>query len=175
MDLRFLAPDLRRFDRTKAEALLVTLFADERPLRGTAGLVDWRFGGFLSRQLREGRITGRRGEVTLVPGEGRLTFEKVFLVGLGESERFDEATFDEGVQTALDTFGRAKVRTAFVCLPGRNVGRIGPAVAMERLLDVARDASDPDELTLLEDLDAQREMEPVLLREQRRARAFAAP
>ncbi|MBX3251902.1 MAG: hypothetical protein KF901_32280 [Myxococcales bacterium] len=173
MDLRFLAPDLRRFDRTKAEALLVTLFEDERPLRGTSGLVDWRYGGFLSRQLREGRVMGRRGEVCLLPGEGRLTFEKVFLVGLGPSAGFDDETFDEGVRLALDVFRRAKVRTAFVSLPGRNLGRIAPAAAMERLLTLSRAVSEPDELTLLEDADAQREMEPVLFREQRRARAFA--
>jgi hypothetical protein len=174
VDLRFVAPDLRKLDVVRGEALGVSIFSDERPLRGASGLVDWRLGGFVSRQLQAGRITGARGELTLVPSGGRLPFEKVVIVGLGPSSGLDGEVFDEGCRVMLDALHRAHVRSAFLVLPGRTQGRIGAAEAIERFLRVLAQVPDPDELTLIEPVEAQKEMEPVLAREQRRARAFAS-
>ena len=71
----------------------------------------------------------------------------------------------------LDTLTRARVRTSALVLPGRNTGALTPAHAMELLLATAGAHPEHDELVLLELHDAQRDMEPVVERERRRARA----
>ncbi len=75
--------DLRHLDDRPGDVLILTVFADERPLEGLSGLVDWRLRGALSRWLQSGFATGGLGEHLLYPSSGRLTHRLVLLVGLG--------------------------------------------------------------------------------------------
>ena len=85
MSVSFLASELGKWDQLdKApEALMLPFFADERPLRGAAGLCDWRLCGRLSRMLHAGRVRGAWGETTLYPpvveGALRLPFPRLVL------------------------------------------------------------------------------------------------
>ncbi len=173
MDVRFVPPDLRRLDTLKSEALSLPLFSDERPLRGALGLVDWRLCGQISRLILRGRVTGEAFEKVLVPARPKLPFDKLFLFGLGPREGFDEAVFEEATRRMLDTLSRARVRSSVWALPGRPFGSIAPVPAMERFLRLASAGAERehDEITLIEDAEAQKEMAPVVARERRRARA----
>lgn len=170
MDVRFVVPDLRRLDELKSEALALVFFEDERPLRGALGLVDWRLCGQLARLLLRGRARGELGEAVLVPTRPRLPFEKLFLFGAGTRAELDEARFAKVVERALTTLDRARVRASVVGLPARD-GRIAPERAMELFLELAARHPEQDQVTLIEDHDAQRAMAPVLERERRRVRA----
>ena len=62
--------------REDVQAVLLGVPSDQRPLKGTAGLLDWRLKGMVSRFLKAGHITGDAGEIVLVPmlrGECRKT------------------------------------------------------------------------------------------------------
>ena len=72
MDVRFVLTELARIDALRYEAVALPFFEDERPLRGAAGLCDWRLCGRLSAILRGGRVTGALGELTLLPARPRL-------------------------------------------------------------------------------------------------------
>lgn len=174
MDVHFVAPDLRRLDTAKGEALSMSLFSDERPLRGALGLVDWRLCGLLSRLIVRGRVAGREGEKVLVPSRPKLAFDKLFLFGLGPRERFTEDVFERTTQAMFETLALARVRSSAWVLPGRSIDLIAPARAMELFLRVAgpNAAEGHDEIALIEDADAQRAMAPVLAHEQRRIRSI---
>ena len=49
VDLRFVAPDLRRLDEAGSEVVVCGVWKDQRPLTGLACLLDWRLAGRLSR------------------------------------------------------------------------------------------------------------------------------
>lgn len=66
-----------------ADTILVPVPEDERPLRGDAGLVDWRLCGLISEQLRSGYVSGQLGEAALLPGARPLTPSRILLVGTG--------------------------------------------------------------------------------------------
>lgn len=173
MDVRFVAPDLRRLDGVRSEALAVGLFEDERPVRGPLGLVDWRLCGSVSRMLQSGRLHGTRGERLLLPVRPRLAFDKVLIFGLGPRGEFGPGVYDEVVEDMLRTLTGIRVREPAVALPGRSGGQMLPEDAMERFLSIAVGYADQDEVTLVEEADAQRVMSPLVERARRRARADA--
>lgn len=174
MDVHFVAPELRRLDELKIEALVMPFFSDERPLRGPLGSVDWRLCGRVSRLIERGIVTGKKGETVLVPARPRLPFEKLFLYGLGPRADFDYIANDTALNAMLGTLSRARVRASVLVLPGRAVGLVSPTDAMEAFLRIAENHAELDAVTLVEDVEAQKAMLPIVERERRRARASAS-
>ena len=66
-----------------SRVLICSIYEDQRPLKGTAGVLDWRLRGFLSRFLKGGRINGKRNELVYIPFEHHGTMRHLLLVGLG--------------------------------------------------------------------------------------------
>jgi hypothetical protein len=172
VDVSFVAPDLRRFDELKSEAIALAFFEDERPLRGALGLIDWRMCGAISRLIVRGRARGALGETVLIPIRSRLPIDKLFLFGAGPSTELDDARFRGLCERMLGVLDRARVRACVLGLPGRSSGRIEPDRAMELFLDRASAHTDYDQILLIEDFEAQRAMTPVVERERRRERAL---
>jgi len=169
--VRFIAPEIRRLDELQTEAMTIPFFSDERPPRGTLGLVDWRLGGWVSRLLLGGRLTGDRTEVTLLPSRPKLSCEKLFLFGMGPRAEFNETVFEETMERVFLTLTRARVRASTCVLPGRHLELLPAEAAFESLLSVASRYPEQDEVTLVEPLEAQKAMAPVLQRHRRRTRA----
>jgi len=96
------------------------------------------------------------------------------VVGLGSRAEFDEACFARAAQHMLQTMQRAGARTLALVLPGRQIGAIAPAAAMELFAVIAASHADHEALVLLEPVEAQRDMQLVVERERRRARATSA-
>jgi len=71
-------------ERVSADVAVVPLFAGERPLRDTAGRIDWRLCGRLSHLFAARRLDGASGEAVLVPGGGGVRARLVLGLGLGE-------------------------------------------------------------------------------------------
>lgn len=103
--------------RQRVDLAILACFADERPLRGLAALVDWRLAGALSRLLREGFCTGERAELVLLPGRSDLPTDRIVLVGLGPRADLDldaaQAAATEAVAMAL----RLQPRDVLFALP----------------------------------------------------------
>jgi cytosol aminopeptidase family protein len=70
-------------DEVISQLSLITAFEDVRPLRGKAGLVDWRLNGRLSGLIRRSRFNGSRGEALLMPTGGRLDSKELLILGVG--------------------------------------------------------------------------------------------
>jgi hypothetical protein len=172
MHVRFAAPELKQIDALRCEALALPFFSDERPLRGPLGLVDWRMRGFVSRLLVQGKLRGAALETVLIPGRPKLSMDKLFLFGLGPQAGFDTAQLERVIDHMLNTLSRAHVRTTALVLPGRSTHFIGAGAAMEAFVTNALHRDEHDEIIVLEAAEAQKQMEPVVEHERRRARAL---
>ena len=172
MELRFVAAELGALDELRCDVLLLPIASDERPLRGAAGLVDWRLCGALSRLIAQGRVTGARGERVLVPTRPRLSFEKLVLLGTGSRLGFDETVFRTSIDAAMDVLRKLRARTAALALPGRSLEGTTAERGLELFLGAAGDLLERDEITVVETSEAQRLMLPVLERARRKARAL---
>jgi len=168
LEVQFAAPELRRLDASRADALVLTIFEDERPLRGASGLVDWRLCGRISHLLAEGRITGKRGETTLLPPRPRLPFDRLVLYGLGPADEFDDDVCVGALGAIFDTFTSLRSRTCLLAVPGRATGRLRPERALDLLFDAVRGRDGQDAVTLLEPFAAQKVMLPLLEKRKKR-------
>ncbi len=171
MELRYIAPHLRRLDLAGTEVLMACVHEGETPPLGVAGLLDWRLGGRLSRQIQTGFLTGRVGEVLLVPGRPRLPFDKVVLFGVGPVSGFGEHVFRAVVSRMLTVLEGLRVRTAVVELPGRKADLLSPERAADVLLETAGSRTEHDLWTLVESADAQRAITQHMVQERRRLRS----
>jgi hypothetical protein len=156
--------DLSRWDETARDCLVLPVFRDDRPLRGAAGLVDWRLCGKLSRLLKANRACADAGETILLPPGRRLKFTRILWFGLGDAKGYSEERFKKDLAWMLAVVGKAGVKEWAVQLPGRSSGLIGARRAVEIILD------DPTlsahSITLLEDPAGQKDI-AELLRSQR--------
>lgn len=170
MELRFVSPSLRRLDQAATEVLVAALAEDERPPHGIAGLVDWRLAGRISRLCQSGFATGALGEVVLVPGKPKLPFDKVLLFGVGPRAAFDEVAYRGVIQSVLGTLEDLRARSAVVELPGRHFAALSAERATSLLLELASTRPDHDLWTLIDDAEAQRVIQQLMVQERRRAR-----
>ena len=170
MEVHFAPPDFVSLDQLKTETLCLPLFVDERPLRGVAGLIDWRLCGRISELLVNGKLRGDVGEAVLMPARPRLTPERLLWLGAGERDHLDEARFREFVRALMERLVRLRVRSASLVLPGRALDRVKAAQAMEWFLEESAAYADRvDEMTILDSEDARRAMQPIVDRARRRA------
>lgn len=161
MKIAFVPSDLRRLDQLRCDVLALSFFREERPLRGAAGLMDWRLCGRLSRLLAAGRLTGTAGEVTLLPPRPRLPFDKLLLLGLGARAEFDETAYAEALRRTFVALSSMKTHSVAMALPGRATGSIAPERALAGLLELSSAAEDQDELVLIEDAEGTKVMAPL--------------
>jgi len=89
-------------ERVEADVAVVAFFGDDRPLRGSAGRVDWRLCGRLSRLLRADRLSGDPGEAALIPSQGGLRAPIVVTAGLGARAAFDGARCRAAARDAVE-------------------------------------------------------------------------
>ncbi|MBX3229248.1 MAG: leucyl aminopeptidase [Labilithrix sp.] len=150
VDLRFVAPDLRRLDETSAELIACGVYRDTRPLNGLAGLVDWRLAGRLSKLAKQGFLLGEVGEILAVPVRPRLPFDKLLVAGLGPRASFGDATFKKVLDRMITSVAGLHAKKAILELPGRGDGAITAERAADVLLDLIGD-DERDVLTFVED------------------------
>jgi len=162
MAVHFLQNELQRWDDSEGDALVLTFFSDERPLRGAAGLADWRLCGRLSRLIKHRRISGRRGESIMLPPGRRLSFKRVFLFGLGSSQRFDEDTYRQHVRWIRDVLRRAGAKNYAIQPPGRAREFIGARRSLELWMEEADKDEVDAEVAVIDSHAGHKEMAEVL-------------
>lgn len=168
MELRFVAPELSALDAAGMEVLITSLFVDERPPRGVAGLLDWRTAGRLSKLMLGGFASGELGEVLMTPARPGLPFDKVLFFGAGRIGELDDAVFSALVERLLQTVEGLRARAVMAELPGRHAGIIAPERAVDILLDAAEPRPQHELWTLVEAPGDQKIINDHLFRKRRR-------
>lgn len=172
MALSVLPLDLARWDETARDCLVLPVFKDDRPLRGAAGLADWRMCGRLSRLLKANKATGEQGESLMLPPGRRLRFSRLLWFGLGDAKGYSDARFKKDLAWILDVVTKAGVKDWALQAPGRASGLIGARRAVELMLE--NDTLVELPIALLEDPAGQKDI-AELLRSQRERRASTPP
>jgi len=138
--ISFLPIDLVRWDNGPGgDAMVVPIWMDVRPLRGAAGLLDWRMCGRLSQVIREGRLAGTPGEKLLLV-TNRIRWRRVLAVGVGESKEFNSDAFRNAVDCSLQALRGIGASNVAMALPGRDVDLLRPEDAVRQLIDAVAES-----------------------------------
>jgi hypothetical protein len=103
--------------RIGADVAVAGFFRDQRPLRGGAGLADWRLCGWLSTLVESARLSGEAGERALLLTHGRLGAPRLLLLGLGPRARFGVERHRAAVREAVLRVLELGAATAALDLP----------------------------------------------------------
>jgi hypothetical protein len=162
--LTVLPLDLSRWDEAGRDGirdcLVLPVFKDDRPLRGAAGLADWRLCGRLSRLLKSSKATAEAGETMMLPPGRRLRFRRVLWFGLGDAKGYTDDRFRKDVAWIRKVLEDASATDWALQAPGRASGLIGARRAVELMLEDAKLAE--HQVTLLEDPAGAKDIAEVL-------------
>jgi len=160
MSISILPLDLARWDESARDCLVLAVFRDDRPLRGAAGLADWRMCGRLSSLLKSERATGATGETMLLPPGRRLRFSRVLWFGLGDARGYNDERFRKDLGWITGVVRNAGAKDWALQAPGRASGMIGARRALELILEDQLLAEQP--ITLIEDPAGQKDIAELL-------------
>ncbi len=124
-----------RVDGQECELLVTGFFKDERPLKGSSGLVDWRFNGKFSRFLMEDKLSGDWNETILVPSQGRVTPRMILLLGLGELREYGSLRLREVPVRLLQILKRLDAFDICLSLPYGDDTRVNCGKMAEVLIE----------------------------------------
>jgi hypothetical protein len=110
--------DAESLARVGAEVAVAGFFRDQRPLRGGAGLADWRLCGFFSDLVLAARVEGEIGDAVLTTTHGRLRAPRLLLLGLGVRARFGADAHGAAVASAVERLVDLGASSAALDLPG---------------------------------------------------------
>ncbi len=120
-------------DLLGVDTLCLFVAEDERPLKGTAGYVDWRMCGALSRVLLDRFFIGSPGDCLLIPSDGKIAMSRIFAVGIGNIEGFGLDSLIRTMGDAGRMLSRAQVRTVALEIPGN--GKVEEAMRAAALVN----------------------------------------
>ncbi len=146
--ISLLPESLDELDRLDRDLLVLSLFEDERPLRGLNGLVDWRANGRLSQMLTSGEITGKNGEKILTTPDHRIDAGRVLIWGLGPNREFDNMAYVRVVERLFATIAKLNASSLVMNIPGSHLSDDYLLEKLAILLKQVREQFD-GELTLL--------------------------
>ena len=165
----FIAAAPRSLDALQTEITVLPFFSDERPLRGAAGLIDWRLCGALSRKLMAGYLDGSFGEKALMSTPPQLKSERLMLVGLGQSIAFDAGVAARTCALIAEALTEAKVSTAALALPGRSMGLLPALETMQLWLAACPGDGELEEVSLIERAEEHRALDSLFVGLRRQA------
>ncbi len=100
--------------------LIVGLY-EERQLSAAAQRIDAASGGALARLVASGDATGKTGSTIALFGLPGVAAERVLVVGLGASAKFDAAAYVRAAHDAARALKGLPVTSAYSTLPGLDV------------------------------------------------------
>jgi leucyl aminopeptidase len=134
MDLKVKVGNIRR---SRADAIVLGIFEGIRRPRGDVSTINKALGGAVSQLIHEGEIKGKLGEVTVIHSLGKITPERVVLIGLGkrselslEKVRIATAEFCQALQ-------KKGVRHVATSLLGAGFNKISHRTASEAITEGA--------------------------------------
>lgn len=107
-------------DRMEGEAAAAFFFEDDRPLHGSAALLDWRLNGKLTELILNGSVDGRLGETIAVMNNGKIDADWALFLGGGKRSRLSMAVWERLLKKAIKICRKAGFERVAFCLDSQD-------------------------------------------------------
>ncbi|MFH0926851.1 MAG: M17 family peptidase N-terminal domain-containing protein, partial [bacterium] len=91
------------------EVLVCYLYQDIRPPKGIIGALDWRLNNLVSKLIRDKKLNGSFGEVSLIATQGKFLIPKFLLLGCGKYSDFNLDKLDLLWKDIVVVIGKMKL------------------------------------------------------------------
>ncbi|MCP5467969.1 MAG: hypothetical protein H7A32_01715 [Deltaproteobacteria bacterium] len=98
-------------DKVQAELAIIFAYEDIRPLKGQAGILDWRLNGQLSRFILDHRFNAAKGEALLMPSGARVGVDQLMILGLGAVDKINDQNIPQYLTLMLQKLMAKKTRS----------------------------------------------------------------
>ncbi len=126
----------------KCDVLIINLFKGVITPGGATGAVDKALDGLISSYvIKKEKFEGELNKTYVLPTYGKLPADKVVIVGLGESEKFDLNKIREVTATAYRKAQELKAKKVCTILHGAGIGGLNPEDCAQSIAEGAVIAS----------------------------------
>jgi hypothetical protein len=125
--------ELAAVETTAADTYAIFVGEDERPLWGLGGLLDWKLGTAISRQLQDQQVVGQPGESVLMPTYGKTPGARIFAFGVGPASLLTAERWAEHAWAAVEKLQLAKVNSLAIGLPEQPPVNISAPILIKAL------------------------------------------
>ncbi len=119
----------------KANWLLIGITEDGE-FDETTQALDEALVGSLTRMKEREDLTGKAGELTIIPDVSQLSADRLVIVGLGKIEKMKIGGFGKAIVTAVRKIASKADQSLNICLPAAAAKALGEEAALERIADV---------------------------------------
>lgn len=141
----------KTIDEVSSQLALVTTFEDVRPLKGSAGLVDWRLNGKLSRFFVQKKMKGDKGEALLMPTRGRLDSTELLVLGMGPKSKLQDSETPHIINSIVERLLMKKSRSFCLSISDLIPGMFEWRNAVRLFISMISGRGEEMKITLVED------------------------
>lgn len=120
---------------SKADTLIVNLFAGGNPPGGASAAVDRALDGAISELIANGDLSGKLGEVGVVYPRGAIPARRVLITGLGEAQNFDLEAARQASAHAVKKARELNARQIASLVHGAGINATDPADAAQAVAE----------------------------------------
>lgn len=117
------------------DAVIVSLFEDDKPTSGPAGAVDRASGALISKLRNENEITGKLGEVTVLHACKGIKTNRVIVVGLGKRSEFGYENIRRAAGAAAKKARQINARAIGTVVHGAGHEGLDTALAVQSVVE----------------------------------------
>lgn len=134
MNIKVTSMELTAF---KGGALIVNLFEKVKTPGGATAAIDKALDGIISKLIKDGQIKGSLEETTVIPTFGKISADKIVVVGLGKKADFNLDRVRRVTAAACKTARAAGVGKAATILHGAGAGGFDPQAVAQAVAEGA--------------------------------------
>src|SRR4030065_466815 len=121
----------------KDQALALTFFEEEAPLKGFAKEADSALSGAISKLKKQGDLTGKSGQVVFFYPNHSFQFDRLLLVGLGKRDKFELDQVRQAAGRAVQKAKELKLSSVTFAYPDNLSAKYQPADVAQVLTEGA--------------------------------------
>ncbi|MCX5750598.1 MAG: leucyl aminopeptidase [Candidatus Saganbacteria bacterium] len=121
----------------QCDLIAVNLFEGVKVPTGATKAVDKALGGYISKLIKNGEITGKKEEATLIDTQGKIPAKRVVVVGLGKKEELDLEGIRRVSASIIKTAKHVKAKKVASVVHGAGSGGVSPVEGAQALVEGA--------------------------------------
>jgi len=127
--------DQGEIQSASTDAIVVNLFQGVTQPRGATGAVDQALNGAISELISTGDFTGKPGEMATLYSRGAIAAQRVLVVGLGESQKFNQEAIREASGVVAKRAEQLNIKTLATIVHGGGIGGMDVAEAAQAVVE----------------------------------------